>query len=170
MQKMRHCSWNLRRLRLQIHLSTAIILMFAAAFLLWGNCPSFTPVTPTEEERLTRLTDERWAAHYSRWRRYRQGWPLAFRAGSEGHKPPITVGGETVQPAVVWYEGGATHFIWQWEVRVWELVIDVLIGVVLLIVVAVLCEWRIGTQALRRLADRGKVTQSPSTARTRSRD
>jgi hypothetical protein len=116
-----------RRRFWQLHLSTAILLMFTAGAIVWPNVP-LRFVAPGRHSDYTGGNIER-------------GWPLAFQIGHGRfieHR-------EWVEPSLEHFEtqGGTVEFLYGLSYNVFGILLDSLCALPLLLAVAATCEWHI---------------------------
>ena len=146
-----------RRARFQIHLSTAIVLMFVAGGLIWANVRGrFVPkigaafrygmidkeMTESEFIQSKEYEYEEWVGHHT----FEHGWPFdAMRSASRVYR---TRRGKSVMSAgtpSAWLRGRIPS---TW--RTGPIIYNALIALLVLFGVWFVCEWQIRRRAARK--------------------
>src|SRR5579862_22503 len=123
-----------RGARFQIHLSTAIVLMFVAGALIWANVNEREYVFETDDAEFYRVGD---VIYWFEIQHAEHGWP--FYAVQRRIKFPALKNDKTVD------RGEVVPSIW----RTGPIIYNALIALAILDAVWFLCEWQIRRRAAR---------------------
>jgi hypothetical protein len=127
---------------LQIHLSTAVILMFVAGLILWANCGRRHAKTIISVSFNSLTRSHATTIHEG------HGFPVIWV------ESPVSCSGSTTthdridEPEI----DEPLPFVPSREWHYGALVLDVISGLVVLVATACLCEWRIRRRAAARIA------------------
>jgi len=119
-----------RRWRFQIHLSTAVVLMFIAGALTWANMYPREKIFPME-----------WRGSHIDYAYSERGFPFSAYRYLPAVKPKSS---ESNNPKAGLPEGIRMSYS--------MMVIDGLVAIAILFAVGLICEWRVSRRAARKAA------------------